>query len=93
MNRLFFKSAYNFKLNTPVEQSHIMIVTLVNKIVPFDLKLATEAAKLIKETQSLGLSWGDCECLALSKELHLPIYSADKYWQKLDIPNEIILIR
>ncbi len=81
------------KLNLPIEHAQGIVITLVNKIVPFDLKLAAEAAKLRKETKSLGLSLGDRACLALSKELHLPIYTADKVWGKLHFPNEIILIR
>lgn len=81
------------KLNLPIEQAQGIIITLVNKIIPFDLKLATEAAKLRKETKLLGLSLGDRACLALSNELHLPIYTADKIWGKLNFANEIILIR
>lgn len=83
----------HFKLNLPIEQAQEMIITLVNKIIPFDLKLAAEAAKLRKETKFLGLSLGDRACLALSKELCLPIYTADKAWAKLQFPYEIILIR
>ena len=81
------------KLAIPVEQAKEMVATLVNKIVPFDLTLAAEAARLRKETKFLGLSLGDRACLALAKALRLPVYTADKAWGKLDFPCEIILIR
>lgn len=81
------------KLSAPLEETQAMIEKLVDHIVPFDLKLAKETAKLKKEAKFLGLSLGDCACLALSKALHLPVYTADKIWTKLDFPNEIIVIR
>lgn len=82
-----------FKLNMPLEEAQAMIEKLVDQIVSFDLRLVKETARLKEEAKFLGLSLGDCACLALSKELHLPVYTADKIWKKLHFPNEIILIR
>lgn len=41
----------------------------------------------------LGLSLGDRLCLALALRLDLPVITADRAWEDLDLPIEVILIR
>ena len=40
-----------------------------------------------KQTKYKGLSLGDRACLAVALQLELPVYTADKIWTELDIPN------
>ncbi len=81
------------KLNILPEEGSMMVSTLVNQIVPFDLLLAEKAATLRNETSHLGLSLGDRACLALGLHLSLPVYTADKIWQNFSGELSIIVIR
>lgn len=62
-------------------------------VVPFDNEDAMLAAKLRPITRSLGLSLGDRACLALGQKLKLPVLSADRAWQNLNLDMEIQIIR
>ena len=47
-----------------------------------------------KQTKHKGLSLGDRACLATVLYLGLPIYTANRIWAELDLPNiKIKLIR
>jgi ribonuclease VapC len=59
----------------------------------FDRPRAMAAGLLARQTRRLGLSLGDRACLALASELGLPVVSADRPWQGLDLGVEIRLIR
>ena len=59
----------------------------------FDRQQAHIAGSLWQSTKGLGLSLGDRACLALAIHLGLPVLSADKVWQQLDIGVAIQLIR
>lgn len=59
----------------------------------FDKQQARIAGNLWKQTKELGLSLGDRACLALAQHLELPVLTADKIWQQLDIGVSIQLIR
>lgn len=62
-------------------------------VVPFDEEQAYEAGGLRGDTQRLGLSLGDCVCLALSKRLAVPAYTGDRTWAELRVGVEVVLIR
>ena len=62
-------------------------------IISFDHEQAHIASDLNQSTRSLGLSLGDTACLALGIQRTLPVYSADRIWQKLNLPIEVRLIR
>lgn len=62
-------------------------------VVPFDEEQAYEAGGLRGDTQRLGLSLGDCVCLALSKRLAAPAYTGDRSWAGLRVGVEVVLIR
>lgn len=67
---------------------------LISSIIDFDQEQAFKTASLKKITKSKGLSLGDRACLSLGMILQAPIYTADKIWKELDLPDlEIHLIR
>ena len=71
-----------------------IITDLVPEIVPFCGDISIKTGKISKLTQGYGLSLGDRACLATAIQLGLPVYTADKIWAELDLPNvKIKLIR
>ncbi|WP_373488124.1 type II toxin-antitoxin system VapC family toxin [Blastomonas sp.] len=62
-------------------------------IVPFTADDARTAAELRKPTRHRGLSLGDRACLALARREGLPVLTADRRWEGLDVGVEISLIR
>ena len=82
------------KLGLEIEKCEKIVITLVNRIVDFDVKQSIKCAELKKLTSKYGLSLGDRACLALAIKLQLPIYTADKVWAQLRLDGvEIKLIR
>lgn len=76
------------------EECKNTIEPFVNLIVPLGTEQAYNIAFLKKLTKNKGLSIGDRACIALGLEMGLPIYTADKIWDNLNIKNaNIILIR
>lgn len=65
----------------------------VQTIVAFDADQAEIAGSLTPGTRSLGLSLGDRACLALGIALKMPVYTADRSWNKLRVDVEVRLIR
>ena len=62
-------------------------------VVALDSELAIQAALLREPTRKSGLSLGDRACLALARHLKLPVVTADRAWQDLDVGVEVLLIR
>jgi PIN domain nuclease of toxin-antitoxin system len=62
-------------------------------ILPFDQASAIDVSQMLNRTQGLGLSLGDCTCLAMAKRLGLPAVTADRRWAELDLGVEVVLIR
>jgi len=58
-----------------------------------DQSRAAEAAALHVETRRRGVSLGDRFCLALARELRVPVLTADRRWKDLDLGVEVRLIR
>jgi len=69
------------------------IARLNMAIVPFDANHAREAASLRTATRHRGLSLGDRACLALARREGLPVLTADRQWEGLDVGVDIRLIR
>lgn len=63
------------------------------EVLPFDTELAYMAAGLRPLTRSHGLSFGDRACLAAGLRRQLPIVTAEREWQKLEIGVSIEIIR
>lgn len=62
-------------------------------IVPLSLSQAMIAAALREPTKHKGLSLGDRSCLALGREMALPVITADTKWEGLDLGIDIRQIR
>jgi ribonuclease VapC len=59
----------------------------------FNTEQAIIAASLDEITRNHGLSLGDRACLALAKFKNLPVLTADKIWEKLNLDLSIQSIR
>ena len=80
------------KINS--DEAISLLSEMIPKILTFDMQHAKIASDLYLTTQNKGLSLGDRACIALGIDLSIPIYTADKIWAELNLPNvEIILIR
>ena len=62
-------------------------------IVDFDSGQAEVAASIDKITKKYGLSLEDRACLALAKSTKLPVLTADKVWNEIDVGVDVRLIR
>lgn len=80
-------------IEIPKNETLTIINGLISEIIPFDQHQALMAAELRKITKQHGLSLGDRACLALAKEKKLPVITADKIWNKLDLGITIHVIR
>jgi PIN domain nuclease of toxin-antitoxin system len=60
---------------------------------PFLDEDALESARFYPGTRAFGLSLGDRACLSLAARLKLPVLTADRVWEKLDLGVEVRLIR
>ena len=60
---------------------------------PFSEEQARIAGTLVALTRPLGLSLGDCACLALGIATKAPVYTADKTWKGLKLNVRIHVIR
>lgn len=60
---------------------------------PVTSAIASITAEIYPLTHALGLSLGDRICLALSSLTKLPAITADRTWEKLPSPFEIVSIR
>lgn len=59
----------------------------------FDRELAFRAGMLRPLTKPRGLSLADRACLALGRQLELPILTTDGAWEDLDLEVEVRLVR
>lgn len=74
-------------------QANAVVAVLDLHVYPFGRREAGDAANLRPLTRGSGLSLGDRACLALGRELHSPVVTADSAWARLDLGVEVILIR
>ena len=51
------------------------------------------AGRLRDDTRHLGLSLGDRFAVALARERSLPLVTADRHWERLEVGVRVILIR
>ncbi len=63
------------------------------EVVQFDAELAYRTGLLRRLTRQAGLSLGDRACLALAQYLALPVLTADRAWQGLQLGVAIQVIR
>jgi ribonuclease VapC len=62
-------------------------------VIQFDAELAYRAGFLRPLTRQLGLSLGDRACLALAERLGVPVLTADRAWQGLQLGVTVRVIR
>ncbi len=65
----------------------------IREILAFDEEQARIAGDLVVQTRHLGLSLGDRACLALGLTLKVPVYTAERAWNKLKVGVKIHAIR
>jgi PIN domain nuclease of toxin-antitoxin system len=63
------------------------------QIAAFDEELAERTGALRAKTKAFGLSLGDRACLALAERLALPVLTADRAWQDLNLSIDVQLLR
>jgi ribonuclease VapC len=70
---------------------HVRYLALI--VHAFDREDALRAGALRRPTRALGLSFADRACLALAKYLGLPVLTADRAWERLELGVEVRLFR
>ena len=63
------------------------------EVVPFDEDQADACGILKASSRPLGLSLGDCACLALAKRRGVPALTADRLWSQLGTDHAVVVIR
>ena len=75
------------------EEIHRTLDAFDLEAVGFDEALAYRAGLLRPLTRGAGLSLGDRCCLALAQQLDLPVLTADRSWQSLQLGVRVDVIR
>lgn len=73
----------------PVDDVRQSIRSLAFEVIPFTEEHAYLSGLLRPPTRSLGLSLGDRACLAVALAVELPVVTADRRWQELDLGVEV----
>ena len=81
------------ELGADVEAAEGLSAQLEYEVLDADQARAKRAGRLHSRTQKRGVSLGDRFCIALAEELNLPLITADRHWQALDLSVEVRLIR
>jgi len=76
----------------PDEAQRLLLLSAI-EIVPFDLQVAEEVARLRGQTRRANLSLGDRGCLATARLLGLPVLTADRAWADIDLGIVVETIR
>lgn len=76
----------------PADQVQGFLREAFPRVEALDRRLAETAAVLHATTRTLGLSYGDCACLAFGAARQATILTADRRWKevKLDVRLELI---
>lgn len=69
------------------------ITSLGIKIIPFEASHILPIAKLAKVGKEHGLSQADRICLGTGLVMELPVLTADKVWQDIELDLEAIVFR
>ncbi len=80
-------------LGIPDNEAERIVYDLIEDAEPFNREQALIAAFFRKHTRQYGLSLGDRACLSLAKAKNLPVMSADKVWNKVNVGVTIQIIR
>ena len=64
------------------------------EVVPFDREPALLSGAYRPRTRHLGLGLGDRACLATARRLRIPVLTADRVWERIELRGvEIVVIR
>jgi PIN domain nuclease of toxin-antitoxin system len=74
-------------------QTRLLLGALGFEIADFGAEDAFDAGRLRAATREAGLSFGDRACLALALREGLPVATADRAWQGLDLGVDVEVIR
>ena len=77
----------------PIEVAKEVIESTISETISTNFKEAVIAAEIRVKNKMFGISTGDSFCLAAAKLYGVPIVTADRVWQKLQLGVEIICIR
>jgi PIN domain nuclease of toxin-antitoxin system len=77
----------------PAEEVRALLAGLGLEVIPFDEEAACGAGALRAIRGGKQLSLGDRACLHLAHARSVPALTADRYWSRLDIGIEVVLIR
>ena len=75
------------------ERVHSFLQQAFPNIVPFDREQAETAAIIHARTRKLGLSHGDCACLALGNMRKATVLTGDRAWKQVSLGVKIVLFR
>lgn len=76
-----------------IEGMREQFMALGLSIESFDASQAESAGCFWSSTRKQGMSLGDRACLALAKEMSLPVLTADRAWKRLNLDIDIRLLR
>ncbi len=86
-------AAKAIEYGTRSEQATKTLDAFPLRVVPFDREVAYLAASLRAATRQAGLGLGDRACLALGLSRRLPVVTADRKWQKVNLDLRLEFIR
>ena len=75
------------------DEAYSEATSLIGEVIPFSEKYVCAAADIHARTRSLGLSLGDCVCLAVGQVEQAIILTADTIWRDTALDIEIEVIR
>jgi ribonuclease VapC len=75
------------------DQINIILDAYNITVIPFDETQAKICGNLRQVTRSRGLSLGDRACLALALQKGLPVLTADRTWEDIDVSVRVELVR
>ncbi|MDF2966055.1 MAG: hypothetical protein K0Q51_1443 [Rickettsiaceae bacterium] len=73
----------------PEDEIKSIIEEIIPEIIPYDYDISFLAGTLIQDTQKFGLSLADRACIATALNLGREIYTTDKAWEKVTLPQNV----
>lgn len=75
------------------DAAETMMRRTIPRILPFAVNQLRSVAELYAATRHVGLSQGDCVCLALGHELKRPVVTMDRRWADIDVGVKVLALR
>jgi ribonuclease VapC len=71
----------------------LQLPALLREVAPYAESDAHSTSVIHAATRNLGLSLGDCICLALGQKLNADVWTCDRNWANLDARYRVTIIR